>query len=78
MSFTTSPFGKPTHWKQTIFLLKTPIEAQAGTVVDGEMRVYPSKTNDRELDVELHYGVDERPMGEKRVATRMIQVYSVR
>lgn len=78
VSFTTSPFGKPTHWKQTIFLLKTPIEAQAGTVVDGEMRVYPSKTNDRELDVELHYGVDERPMGEKRVATRMIQVYSVR
>ena len=78
VSFTTSPFGKPTHWKQTIFLLKTPVEAQAGTTIDGEMRVYASKTNERELDVELHYGVDERPAGTKRVATRLIQVYSVR
>ncbi|WFD28599.1 type I protein arginine methyltransferase [Malassezia nana] len=79
VSFTTSPFGKQTHWKQTLFLLKTPIEAQAGTTLQGEMRVYASPTNERELDVELHYSVDEeRPPGTKRVSTRLIQVYSVR
>ena len=79
VSFTTSPFGKPTHWKQTIFLLKTPIEVQAGTCIEGEIRVYASSANERELDVDLHYSADERPStGEKRVATRTTQVYSVR
>ncbi|KOS14023.1 protein arginine n-methyltransferase [Malassezia pachydermatis] len=80
VSFTTSPFGKQTHWKQTIFLLKTPIDAKQGTTIQGEIRVVAAQSNERELDVELHYGVDEdkRPAGEKRVATRMIQVYSVR
>ena len=29
-SFTTGPHGIPTHWKQTVFLLKTPIEIQNG------------------------------------------------
>lgn len=29
-SFTTGPQGTPTHWKQAVFLLKTPIEIQRG------------------------------------------------
>lgn len=80
VSFTTSPMGKQTHWKQTVFMLKTPIEAQAGTVIAGEIRAHASSSNERELDVEIHYGVDEaeRAPGQKRVATRMIQLYSVR
>ena len=80
VSFTTSPFGKPTHWKQTIFLLKTPIEVDAGSCLQGEIHVYASKSNARELDVDIHYAVDEhkRPAGEKRVSTRMMQAYCVR
>lgn len=80
VSFTTSPFGKPTHWKQTIFLLKTPIEIDAGSCLQGEIHVYASKSNARELDVDIHYAVDEhkRPAGEKRVSTRMTQAYCVR
>lgn len=30
ISFTTSPFGPETHWKQTLFVLKEPIEAKKG------------------------------------------------
>jgi len=29
-SFTTSPYNIPTHWKQTVFLLQTPISVVAG------------------------------------------------
>ncbi|PKI85980.1 type I protein arginine methyltransferase [Malassezia vespertilionis] len=79
VSFTTSPFGKQTHWKQTVFLLKMPVEAIEGTRITGEIRVHTSANNERELDVEIHYDVDERPRpGEKRVQSRLVQLYSVR
>ena len=29
-SFTTSPHDIPTHWKQTVFLLQTPVSVVAG------------------------------------------------
>ena len=32
-SFTTGPSGTPTHWKQTVFLLKTPIEVTRGRAI---------------------------------------------
>lgn len=79
VSFTTSPFGKQTHWKQTVFLLKTPIDAVKGTRITGEIRVHASESNARELDVEIHYDVDDHPRpGEKRVKSRLVQLYSVR
>ncbi|WFD34958.1 type I protein arginine methyltransferase [Malassezia cuniculi] len=77
VSFTTSPFGKPTHWKQTVFLLKTPLEVEAGTTISGEIRVHPAASNIRELDAEIHYSEGRAP-GAKRVGTRLIQLYSVR
>ena len=30
VSFTTGPESEPTHWKQTLFLLKEPIVVQEG------------------------------------------------
>lgn len=80
VSFTTSPFGKATHWKQTIFLLKTPIDAKAGTVICGEMRACASSTNPRELDVDIHYvdAGERENNGSKHVTTGTTQVYSVR
>lgn len=77
VSFTTSPFGKQTHWKQTVFLLKTPLEVRAGMRIDGELAVRPSEENERELDVELVYAEGE-PRGERHVGTRITQLYSVR
>ena len=77
VSFTTSPFGRTTHWKQTVFLLKTPLEVDADTTIAGEIRVHPAAGNTRELDAEIHYS-DGRAPGEKRVGARLIQLYSVR
>jgi len=33
-SFTTSPYNIPTHWKQTVFLLQTPISVVTGKCTD--------------------------------------------
>ncbi|KAG8832287.1 hypothetical protein FRC17_001569 [Serendipita sp. 399] len=54
-SFTTGPHGTPTHWKQTVFLLKTPIELKTGTEIRGTFRCWKSIENSRELDVEIRF-----------------------
>lgn len=52
-SFSTGPLSVPTHWKQTLFLLRDPIVAEEGTVVEGVFKCHKSKDNSRELDVEI-------------------------
>lgn len=54
-SFSTGPQSVPTHWKQTVFLLREPINVKPGTVVQGTFFCRKSETNSRELDVEIHY-----------------------
>lgn len=69
-SFSTGPQSVPTHWKQTIFLLREPISVRPGTVVQGTFFCRKSATNARELDVEIHYAAhdeDEEPAGETTV-----------
>lgn len=56
-SFTTGPHGTPTHWKQTVFLLKTPIEIRRGTEIHGTFSCWKNAENSRELDVELRYTI---------------------
>lgn len=31
--FSTSPLSKPTHWKQTVFLIETPISVRQGELI---------------------------------------------
>ncbi len=86
VSFTTSPYGKETHWKQTVFLLKEPMHAQANSRISGEIVVTQSETNSRELEVELHYMIEHPGEGRrpseagqpKKVAARMLQLFKVR
>ncbi|KAL5524274.1 hypothetical protein ACEPAF_9414 [Sanghuangporus sanghuang] len=62
-SFTTGPESVPTHWKQTILLLKEPIVAREGTTVSGTFHCRKSADNSRELDVELHYVIRDTDNG---------------
>ncbi|KAK0555161.1 hypothetical protein OC844_006084 [Tilletia horrida] len=92
VSFTTGPEGKETHWKQTAFLLKDPIEVEQGSIISGRINVSQSATHSRELEVELHYLVQDpadiadadgngdgqqRPKA-KRVQTSIAQCFAVR
>lgn len=36
ISFTTGPHATPTHWKQTVFYIRTPVAVTAGEVINGK------------------------------------------
>ncbi|KIJ59063.1 hypothetical protein HYDPIDRAFT_101466 [Hydnomerulius pinastri MD-312] len=76
-SFSTGPTSQPTHWKQTIFLLRDPILAEEGTVVSGMFYCKKSEGNSRELDVEIHYSV-RKSAESTSVGDMVVQIYKVR
>ncbi|TDL19665.1 protein arginine N-methyltransferase [Rickenella mellea] len=75
-SFSTGPPSIPTHWKQTIFLLREPVVVEEGTVVSGEFHCRKSQDNSRELDVEIHYTVQQP--GAEMKGDIIIQTFKVR
>ena len=75
-SFSTGPRSVPTHWKQTLFLLREPVVADEGTAVEGVFKCRKSAENSRELDVEIHYRVTQGD-GEKPGEV-IVQTYKVR
>ncbi|CED83231.1 protein arginine n-methyltransferase [Phaffia rhodozyma] len=80
VSFTTGPQGVPTHWKQTLFILKEPIRLQKGATITGTFLCQKSyDINNRELDVEIHYQITE-PDGSARDASGRtnVQLFKVR
>ncbi|KAI5123085.1 hypothetical protein M0805_001441 [Coniferiporia weirii] len=78
-SFTTGPQSVPTHWKQTLFLLKEPIVVNEDTVVSGTFHCRKSADNSRELDVEIHYVVRSTDGGDSDDDGAMVvQSYKVR
>ncbi|GLB38566.1 putative class I-like SAM-binding methyltransferase superfamily, protein arginine N-methyltransferase family protein [Lyophyllum shimeji] len=62
-SFSTGPQSVPTHWKQTLFLLREPVTVAEGSIVHGTFRCRKSEDNSRELDVEIHFSVKTDPDG---------------
>ncbi|KAJ7712993.1 protein arginine N-methyltransferase [Mycena metata] len=75
-SFSTGPQSIPTHWKQTLFLLREPIIVEEGSVVTGHFHCVKSQTNSRELDVEIHYAVKSEDSEAPGVT--VVQMYKVR
>ncbi|OMJ26299.1 Protein arginine N-methyltransferase 1 [Smittium culicis] len=57
VSFSTGPECTPTHWKQTMFLLDSPIDACYGDTVVGIFDCKKSSSNPRELDVTIEYAL---------------------
>lgn len=53
LGFSTSPFSKYTHWKQTIFYLDEPISVCEGEEVTGTIACRPNRRNARDLDIAL-------------------------
>ncbi|XP_060924326.1 protein arginine N-methyltransferase 3 [Limanda limanda] len=53
VTFSTSPQVTKTHWKQTVFLLETPMSVQAGEELQGKINVRKNKKDPRSLLVTL-------------------------
>ncbi|CAA7261550.1 unnamed protein product [Cyclocybe aegerita] len=75
-SFSTGPRSQPTHWKQTIFMLREPFMISEESIVVGSFRCRKSETNSRELDVEIHYSVQEDESANP--SETVVQMYTVR
>ncbi|KAJ3551879.1 hypothetical protein NP233_g12999 [Leucocoprinus birnbaumii] len=74
-SFSTGPQSKPTHWKQTLFMLSEPITVTEDSTVTGSFHLRKRETNSRELDVEIHYSV--RLNKETPSTETVVQMYRV-
>ena len=57
IKLSTSPFSRPTHWRQTIFYLAEPIKGILGKTLTGSIAVRKSAANPRDLDIKysFHY-----------------------
>jgi protein arginine N-methyltransferase 1 len=53
IGFSTAPFARYTHWKQTILYLQESLTICAGEAITGEISCKPNKRNPRDLDIAL-------------------------
>ncbi|KIK65562.1 hypothetical protein GYMLUDRAFT_70665 [Collybiopsis luxurians FD-317 M1] len=77
ISFSTGPKSIPTHWKQTLFLLKEPFLVDEGFTVQGHFHCHKSEVNSRELDIEIHYTVQDVE-GKSTNPDVVVQMFKVR
>lgn len=56
----TSPFDQTTHWSQTIFYLKDPIELTEDSIIEGLFSMKPNDINHRDQDVSIQFKVNEK------------------
>ena len=56
VNLTTSPHTPPTHWKQTVFYLETPVKAKKDEVFKGKISVSRPPKDARGLLVKLQFG----------------------
>jgi hypothetical protein len=49
----TSPFSKPTHWKQTILPFKGKIHVNQGDIIHVTVHARPQAVNYRALDITI-------------------------
>ena len=56
VNLSTSPHTPPTHWKQTVFYLETPIKAKKDEVLPGKISVSRPPKDARGLLVKLQIG----------------------
>lgn len=76
VQFTTGPFGKWTHWKETIFYTNKDFLVEKGDVLKGSIAVRKSLTNFRELDVKISYHITKDEG--KTEKEKWYQLYKIR
>lgn len=76
VAFSTGPRSTPTHWKQAVFRLASPLSVQAGTTLRGQLRCTRDVDNSRELEVTVRLTVHD-PNGAAK-GEMVAQVWRVR
>lgn len=55
MHFSTGPYAKYTHWKQSVFYLKDVLTLNNGDILHGSISSTPNAQNPRDLDIAISY-----------------------
>lgn len=58
IGFSTSPFCRYTHWKQTLFYLPDRLVVCEGETIAGELTCKPNQKNRRDLDIGMTISID--------------------
>ncbi|KAJ2615912.1 Nuclear SAM-dependent mono-and asymmetric methyltransferase [Coemansia sp. RSA 1365] len=56
--FSTGPFSKYTHWKQTVFYTKKTLTVCKGDTIKGNITCAPNSTNPRDQDITISYELE--------------------
>ncbi|KAJ2774684.1 Nuclear SAM-dependent mono-and asymmetric methyltransferase [Coemansia nantahalensis] len=56
--FSTGPFAKYTHWKQTVFYTKGTLAVCKGDTIKGTIACAPNAENPRDLDITIDYELE--------------------
>ncbi|KAI8323305.1 S-adenosyl-L-methionine-dependent methyltransferase [Martensiomyces pterosporus] len=56
--FSTGPFAKYTHWKQTVFYTTDTLTVCKGDVIKGNLTCAPNAENPRDLDIAIGYELE--------------------
>jgi protein arginine N-methyltransferase 1 len=65
IGWSTSPYSKYTHWKQTLFYLKKHLTICEGETIDGVISCHPNQNNPRDLDINIKINFDGSQMNSK-------------
>ena len=60
VSFSTSPFAKETHWKQTVFYFHEKMWCCHGDIIKGVIDCHRVKENPRDLDVQIEWELNQK------------------
>ena len=58
VAFSTGPFAKYTHWKQTVIYLTQPLTICADEEITGRLSCSPNSGNSRDLDISITVDFD--------------------
>ena len=60
VSFSTSPFAKETHWKQTVFYFHEKMWCCNGDIIKGVIDCHRVKENPRDLDIQFEWELNQK------------------
>ena len=55
IGFSTGPASRYTHWKQTVFYINEPVQAEANQSISGRIQVERNAKNPRDIDINMWY-----------------------
>ncbi|KAH7648268.1 arginine n-methyltransferase [Cryptosporidium bovis] len=59
ISFTTSPFGKYTHWKQSVFYFEDDLVCNQDDIITGMFALKKNSKNIRDLDIKIKFNFNK-------------------